>query len=186
MQLLTALRVVITSAAATMAGLARAGTQRSRAPRVRLNIGDVAPEFSLTASDGVVYRLSSFRGRQAVVLAWFPKAFTGGCTRQCASIELQRAAFEARGVRVFGANVDRPSTNRAFAEALGLWFPILSDPARTVAASYGVLGSSGFPSRWTFYIGRDGRILAIDKTGETSAHGDTIASTLARLGLGSA
>lgn len=186
MQLLTALRVVATSAAATLVGLAKVVGQRSRAPRVALNIGDVAPEFSLTASDGVVYRLSSFRGRQAVVLAWFPKAFTGGCTRQCTSIELQRARFEARGVQVFGANVDRPNTNRAFAEALGLWFPILSDPSRTVATDYGVLGTSGFPSRWTFYIGSDGRILAIDKTGETSAHGETIASTLERLGVVSA
>jgi thioredoxin-dependent peroxiredoxin len=185
MQLLTALRVIATSAAATIAGLARIATRRSP-PRVALNVGDFAPDFSLTASDGVVYRLSSFRGRQAVVLAWFPKAFTGGCARQCSSIELERSSFEARGVQVFGANVDRPNTNRSFAEALGLWFPILSDPGRTVAASYGVLGTSGFPSRWTFYIDRDGRILAIDKTGETSTHGETIASTLDRLGFVSA
>jgi peroxiredoxin Q/BCP len=179
MQLLTALRVVATSAAATLTGLTRAALS-GRNARIVLDVGDVAPDFSLTASDGRIYQLSNYRG-QMVVLAWFPKAFTGGCTAQCSSIESQRAVFEARGVQVFGANVDRPETNRAFAGAFGLWFPILSDPARTVARAYGVLGASGFPSRWTFYIGSDGRLLLVDRGGDTAAHGDTILRTLDRL-----
>src|ERR1044072_2945254 len=52
----------------------------------KLKVGDLAPDFTLPASDGKTYKLSSFRGKQAVVLAWFPKAFTRGCTIECKSL----------------------------------------------------------------------------------------------------
>jgi peroxiredoxin Q/BCP len=125
--------------------------------------GDAAPEFALQASDGRTYQLIDYRHRQVVVLVWFPKAFTSGCTAQCQSIGAHVEALRARGAVVFGANVDTPDTNRQFAEALGLGFPILSDPSGTTARAYGVLGASGLPARWTFYIGIDGRVLSIDK-----------------------
>ena len=60
-------------------------------------------------------------------------------------------------VSYFAASVDSAETNRRFAESLGLVFPILSDPTKEVARAYGVLAPSGFASRWTFYIGADGR-----------------------------
>ena len=64
---------------------------------------------------------------------------------------------------------------------MGVGFPILSDPDGTVARAYGVLGASGFPKRWTFYIGTDGRILDIDKRVETASHGAAIAARLDEL-----
>lgn len=99
-------------------------------PRVRLRPGDLAPEFMLPGSDGAVHRLADYRGRQRVVLAWFPKAFTGGCTRQCESLARHRQRLERTGAAVFVANCDSPDTNREFAEALGLEFPILSSTLR--------------------------------------------------------
>ncbi len=84
---------------------------------------------------------------------------------------------------MFAASVDTPETNARFAESLGIDYPILSDPEKKTARAYGVLSSSGFPSRWTFYIGADGRILDIDKHVSASSHGPAIAARLRELGV---
>lgn len=82
------------------------------------------------------------------------------------------------GAVYFAASVDTPETNAKFAKSLDLDFPILSDPSRDVARAYGVLGPSGFPMRWTFYIGKDGRIAAIEKKVNAGSHGAQMVSTL--------
>jgi len=79
--------------------------------------------------------------------------------------------------------VDTPETNRRFAASLGIDYPILSDPDRTAARAYGVIGQSGFPSRWTFYIGQDGRILEIDKHVRVTTHGTDVAARLTELAV---
>jgi peroxiredoxin Q/BCP len=84
-------------------------------------------------------------------------------------------------VSYFAASVDSADTNRRFAESLGLVFPILSDLTKEVARAYGVLGSSGFASRWTFYIGADGRILDIDTKVSAASHGRDIVAKLTQL-----
>ena len=73
--------------------------------------------------------------------------------------------------------------NTKFAESLELDYPILSDPDKKVATAYGVLSPSGFPSRWTFYIGADGRILEIDKKVNAGSHGPAVAARLGELGV---
>jgi len=167
-----------TTATTVAAGLFNIATHRGDERRVELGPGDEAPDFTLAASDGRTYRLSAFRGRQAVVVAWFPKAFTGGCTSECESIGAGSQAIRRFEVAYFGASVDDLSTNRRFAASLGIDFPILSDPTKAVARAYGVLGRSGFPSRWTFYIGIDGRILMIDQHVRVGLHGFDIEKML--------
>jgi thioredoxin-dependent peroxiredoxin len=81
-------------------------------------------------------------------------------------------------VRYFAASVDRPETNAKFAASLGIDYPILSDPTKAVARAYGVLAASGMASRWTVYIGRDGRILDIDKQVRAASHGADVAERL--------
>lgn len=170
------------SALASAAGTAAASlaVRKAQAPRVDLKPGDKAPDFELSASDGRTYRLSDFAGRSVVVVAWFPKAFTTGCTAECRSIGLTLSALDGYDAVVFAASCDTVDTNREFAESLGTTFPILSDPDGTVAEAYGVLGPLGLPSRWTVYIGADGRILDIDRAVHTGSHGADIASALAR------
>jgi peroxiredoxin Q/BCP len=80
-------------------------------------------------------------------------------------------------------SVDDAETNRKFAAEHEADFPILSDPGKTVAAAYGVLGALGFASRWTFYIGPDGKILDIDKKVNTRTAGEDMAARLATLGV---
>jgi peroxiredoxin Q/BCP len=176
------LRTVAATAAAIVVGVVNAVIHRSDPAAVELRPGDRAPDFALAASDGRTYRLADLKG-QTVILAWFPKAFTGGCTAECESIGANGAALQQFRAVYFGANVDAPETNRRFAASIGVRFPILSDPQKTVARAYGVLGRSGFPSRWTFYIGGDGRILAIDKQVTPSTHGADIAQALSQLSI---
>jgi peroxiredoxin Q/BCP len=180
-QLLGRLRVIATTAKAVAAALVNLARHRADDNRVVLAPGDEAPDFELTGSDARTYRLSSFRGHSAVVIAWFPKAFTGGCTAECESIGASSRALRQFDVAYFGASVDRVETNRKFAESMGIDYPILSDPGKSVAHTYGVLGPTGFPSRWTFYVGKDGRIQRIDKGVRTGTHGLDIETTLTDL-----
>jgi thioredoxin-dependent peroxiredoxin len=180
-QLLQRLRIIATAALAAATGLINIATHRAENNRIVLAPGDEAPDFELTGSDSRTYRLSAFRGHSAVVIAWFPKAFTGGCTAECESIGASSRALRRFNVAYFGASVDRPETNREFAASMGIDFPILSDPGKSAAHAYGVLGPSGFPSRWTFYIGIDGRILRIDKGVRPGVHGLDIEKTLNEL-----
>jgi thioredoxin-dependent peroxiredoxin len=87
-------------------------------------------------------------------------------------------------VAYFTASVDTPETNKKFAESLELDYPILSDPGKGVARAYGVVtGDRTSASRWTFYIGRDGKILYIDKQGGTASQGQDIVDRLKALGI---
>lgn len=87
------------------------------------------------------------------------------------------------GVKYFAASVDTPDTNAQFAASLGLDYPILSDPTKETARAYGVLGASGFAQRWTFVVGGDGRILAIDKQVKPGTHGADVVDKLRALGV---
>jgi len=87
------------------------------------------------------------------------------------------------GVKYFAASVDRPETNMQFAASLGLDYPILSDPTKVTARAYGVLGSTGMARRWTFVVGGDGRLLAIDRDVKPGSHGKDIVDRLRALGL---
>jgi peroxiredoxin Q/BCP len=159
-------------------GALMAAQTPSPAPSVDLKPGDPAPDFTLQGSDGKTYKLSDYKGKQEVVLAWFPKALTSGCTLECKSLAEHGDMIRAYNVTYFMASVDPLDKNVEFAKAtsvnlggqLGVVekkeadFPILSDPTKATATAYGVLGQAGYANRWTFYIGKDGRIQSIDKT----------------------
>ncbi|MCS7238406.1 MAG: peroxiredoxin [Thermoguttaceae bacterium] len=147
------------------------------ATKGELAVGDEAPDFELPGSDGKTYRLSDFRGKSVVVIAWFPKAFTPGCTRECKSLAQEGQALAELGVVYFAASCDKPEDNRRFAESLGAKYPILSDPDRKVALAYGVVDDvKGFARRWTFVIGKDGKILHIDKKVNVETHAKDLAA----------
>lgn len=148
-----------------------------------LKVGQMAPNFSLRGSDGKTYTLSQFRGKRAVVLAWFPKAFTGGCTAECKSLGESGKAIKAYDVEYFAASVDGPEKNKEFAQSLNLPFPVLSDPTKVTANAYGVIGVLPFARRWTFYIGKDGRIEKVDQSVKPASAGADLQASLAQLGV---
>jgi len=147
-------------------------------------VGDKAPDFKLKGSDGKEYSLADFAGKKTVVIAWFPKAFTRGCTAECKNMRESGKAIRAYDVAYFTASVDDNKTNTAFAKSLDLDFPILSDPMKKTAEAYGVV-HEGRPvaERWTYYIGPDGVIKAIDKMVNTKQAAAEIAKTLDGLGV---
>ena len=143
-----------------------AGLMAAPAMAADLKVGDVAPDFTLQATDGKTYKLSDFKGKQAIVLAWFPKAFTQGCTIECKSLAEHGDLIKRYDATYFMASVDAldgAQGNKSFADTHKADFPLLSDPTKDTAKAYGVLTERGFANRWTFYIGKDGRIQAIDK-----------------------
>ena len=148
-----------------------------------LKPGDKAPDFSLTGTDGRTYSLADFRGKKAVVLAWFPKADTPGCTKECKSFKEHGDTLKGTNAAYFTISVDTVADNQKFAAKYDFDYPILSDPDKTVARAYGVLGPRGFAQRWTFYIDKDGVIRAIDKTINTTQAGLDAAAKLKALGI---
>ena len=150
-----------------------------------LKVGDPAPDFALPASDGHTYKLSDFKGKQAVVLAWFPKAFTQGCTIECKSLAEHGDMIKKYQAKYFMASVDPiegEQGNKAFAEAHKADFPLLSDPDKKTAQAYGVLmAGPGIANRWTFYIDKDGRIAYIDKSVKPATSAEDMVARLGEL-----
>ena len=160
------------------------GPTVSAASAAELAPGDPAPPFKLPGSDGKTYQLADFQDRSVVVLAWFPKAFTGGCTIQCRAMREEGELLRGFEVAYFTASCDTPEENRRFAESLELDYPILSDPERKVARAYGVVDDERpLPRRWTFIIGKDGTILDIDREVNVATHATDVARRLEKLGV---
>ena len=146
-------------------------------------MGDLAPDFSLQGSDGDTYTLADYKGKQAVVIAWFPKSYTSGCTVECKSLAENGHLIREYNVTYFMASVDPLEDNVGFAEATGADFPLLSDPSKTVARAYGVLHMLGFARRHTIYIGADGSVLKIDTEVNPKTSAEDMAATLGELGV---
>jgi peroxiredoxin Q/BCP len=166
----------------------------AQAPAAELKVGDPAPNFKLQATDGKTYQLSDFKGKKAVVVAWFPKAFTQGCTIECKSLAENGDRIRKFDVAYFMASVDALEDNIRFAKATKVDlngqtvekkeadFPMLSDPTKETAKAYGVLAANGaFAQRWTFYIDKDGRIAAIDKAVKPATSAEDMVARLGEL-----
>ena len=148
-----------------------------------VNVGDPAPNFTLEGTDGKTYTLADFKGKQAVVLAWYPKAYTSGCTIECKSLAEHGDLIKAYDVTYFMASVDPIAKNKEFAASENADFPLLSDPTKETAKAYGVLMALGFASRQTFYIGTDGKIIAVDRKVNPETAAQDIAAELGKLGI---
>jgi peroxiredoxin Q/BCP len=172
---------VVSTAAAVLA----LGAIKTPASAGVLSAGDKAPEFSLPGTDGKSHSLTDHRNKQIVVLAWFPRAFTSGCTKECKSLHESRKLLEDRSdVAYYLASTDDPDTNKKFAASLELEYPILSDPDGNVARAYGVVHEGrDNPERWTFYIGKDGRLLHVDRQVNPSTAAQDILARLDQLGI---
>jgi peroxiredoxin len=134
-------------------------------PKTHLKVGDTAPDFTLPATTGKPVTLSELRGKKNVVLAFYPAAFTGGCTKEMTSYGADLGKFEGMETQVFGISTDNTPSQRVFAEQTGAKFPMLSDfVERKVSKSYGVLMEPrGLANRATFVIDKDGKIAFIEE-----------------------
>lgn len=141
------------------------------APPPSVKVGDKAPGFSLSwfapkAGGGYEQAnvsLDQYRGKQTVVLAFFPAAFSPGCTNELKQYQASASRTSAANTVVLGVSVDSTWANRAFREQVGAEFPILSDFKREAARAYGVLNeANGVARRSTFVIDPDGVVQHVD------------------------
>lgn len=146
-----------------------------------LEVGDVAPNFSLPGTDGQTHHLSDYLGNSMVVLAWFPKAYTRACTLECRSLASNGQLLKRFAVHYFMVSVDPIETNIGFAQQQQADFPLLSDRSGQAARAYNVLDKRNQAVRHTFYIGGDGKILAIDRNIRPETAAEDMAEMLKKL-----
>jgi peroxiredoxin Q/BCP len=128
--------------------------------QVRPKVGEEAPAFSLPASTGKTVSLADFKGKKKVVLAFYPKAFTGGCTKEMSGLRDHKKMFDDSSAQIIGVSLDSLDTQTRFAESLKLPFPLLADTQGKVATAYGVKGLL-WANRTTFVIDESGKITAV-------------------------
>jgi mycoredoxin-dependent peroxiredoxin len=124
-----------------------------------IQVGQEAPDFALKDQNGQVRRLSDYRGKQSVMLVFFPLAFSGICTAELCQLRDDPPAFDNDQVATMGISIDSPYVQKACAEKQGYTFPLLSDfwPHGDVARRYGVFNDErGFANRGTFIVDKDG------------------------------
>jgi len=155
-----------------------------------LAAGDLAPDFTLSDQDGHAVRLSELRG-QTVVLYFYPRADTPGCTAQACGIRDHRADYERAGARVLGVSPDPVEAIERFSGKHALDFTLLADPDHKVADAYGTWGSKTMAGksymgvqRSTFIIDAEGRIARAFPKVSPKTHDEQVLGALEELAAG--
>ena len=162
------MRLITLLAAITVAASVLMG-QAPAPPKTHLKVGDAAPDFTLPSTTGKPVTLSEFKGQKNVVLAFYPAAFTGGCTKEMTAYGANLGKFEETDTVVFGVSTDNSPSQRVFAEQTGAKFAMLSDFLnRKVSKDYGILMEArGLSNRATFVVDKAGKIAYIEE-GQTA------------------
>jgi peroxiredoxin Q/BCP len=151
---------------------------------VKLKPGDPAPDFSLSTGDGETVNLGDLRGRP-VVLYFYPKDDTPGCTAEACAFRDLLPEFEARGAAVYGVSADVEKAHQKFTSKYGLTFPLLSDPTHAMISAYESWGPKKFMGREyegilrnTFLIGADGKIARVWEKVKPAEHVQEVLAAL--------
>jgi peroxiredoxin Q/BCP len=150
----TILLIVLAASAVFVAG------SRFLSARLAPAIGSTAPDFSLSSQDGSQISLKNYRGKW-VVLYFYPKDFTPGCTREAHNFQRDQAEYARRNAVILGVSLDSPDSHKNFCAKEGLNFKLLADTSRQVSKQYGSLmnfGVAQMSARRTFLIDADGKI----------------------------
>ena len=166
-------RVFNLIAICNLAAFAMFGGCGQAATHAQLAVGDMAPTFTLLDQDGVARSLSDYRG-QNVLVYFYPKDFTSGCTTQACGIRDEYDDYMAAGITVLGISGDSPESHKAFEQEHGLPFTLLSDEGLKVAAHYGADGVLDFAKRYSFLINGDGKIIAMIHNVEVNTHSASV------------
>jgi peroxiredoxin Q/BCP len=157
----------------------------------QLKVGDAAPDFSGTTTDGTKIALKDFHGK-TLILYFYPKDDTPGCTAQACSLRDANAEIKKKGAAVLGVSTQDEVSHQRFAAKYNLNFPLLADTDKSVAKAYGALGGksgggglmaaalslAGFADRVTFVIGPDGKIAHIINSPDTKNHAEEVLSLI--------
>lgn len=149
-----------------------------------LEIGKKAPDFTLLDQDGEKVKLSDYKGKRVVVF-FYPKAMTPGCTREACDFRDEVDAFKKRKVAVLGISKDTPAGQKKFQEKYGLPFPLLSDADLAVQKAWGVWGEKTMYGkkvqgtiRTTVIVGADGRVEQVFPKVKVDGHVTSVLEAL--------
>jgi peroxiredoxin Q/BCP len=147
---------------------------------IMLKEGDTAPDFTSRDAQGHEVKLSSLRG-QNVVLYFYPKDDTPGCTKEACSFRDSNSVYEREGVKVLGVSLDDEASHQRFAEKYNLPFPLIADTDHSVADAYGVYGEQTWGdrkfmgvARKTFLIDKEGKIKKVFDKVNVEQHADEV------------
>lgn len=146
-----------------------------------LKVGMIAPNFTLHDAYGKAYKLSSFKGKMPVVVYFYPKAGTSGCTKQACGIRDDWSSFKKNKVQVLGISIDQKEDIKKFIDDYKLNFPLLSDADQAVSKEYGVLNDHGFDNRITFIVDKKGKIADIINVKDIDGHAAKVLDIASKL-----
>jgi peroxiredoxin Q/BCP len=172
-------RIAFAAAVAAAVGAARAAGAADAAP----SAGSPAPGFTLTDNEGQKTSLADFRGRW-VVLYFYPKDFTSGCTLEAHNFQRDLARYEKANAVILGVSVDSAGSHKDFCAKEGLSFRLLSDPDARVSAQYGSvihLAVTKLSARNTFLVDPDGRVARVFLDVKPAGHSEEVLAALGSL-----
>src|SRR5204862_6897861 len=166
-----------------IAGLATLALMQGADAQTHPAAGTAAPDFSLSTSDGSQVSLKNFKGKW-VVLYFYPKDMTSGCTIEAKNFQRDLAQYNKTGAVILGVSVDRPDSHKEFCTKEGLTFKLLADPGGKVAAQYGsTMDYKGttMAGRNTFLINPEGKIAKVYAGVKPAEHSEQVLKDLAEL-----
>jgi peroxiredoxin Q/BCP len=149
---------------------------------IKLKAGDPAPDFEGPTSDGNKLGLKNFLGKKNVVLYFYPKDDTPGCTKEACSFRDNLQPIRNTGAEIIGVSLDSIESHGKFASKYGLSFPLISDKDKRIANAYGVLKDTGSSTnRVTFIIDKTGKIAKVFPKVDVTKHTEEVMSALKEL-----
>ncbi|MFH0748787.1 MAG: peroxiredoxin [Candidatus Bathyarchaeota archaeon] len=149
---------------------------------MELKVGDIAPDFVLLNENGLPVSLKDYLGKKVMVLYFYPKDFTSGCTMEACSFRDNYRIYPDVGAVVIGVSLDSVESHTQFSNEYKLPFSILSDNSKEVAKAYGVLGLGGLlTKRVTFIINKNGKITHIFPKVDVKHHSEEVLTALKQL-----
>ncbi len=139
-----------------------------------IKIGEAAPDFSLEDENGKTFTLADYKNKSPVVIYFYPKANTPGCTKEACGIRDNFSKFKENNIVIFGISVDSKEDIKKFTDDYNLNFPLLSDITKSTSKNYGVLNNFGLANRITFIIDKNGKISKILKNFDIEKHSQLV------------
>ena len=147
--------------------------------------GTIAPDFTMRDKDGKGIKLSELRSNKDVVVYFYPKDFTPGCTNEAAEFTRDYKKFKEAGIEIVGVSPDDEESHQRFRQKMGIPYPLVADTKKEVSRSYGVYGLKSFMgreymgvNRSTFLINKTGKIIKVFKKVKPAGHSQEIFEAL--------
>jgi peroxiredoxin Q/BCP len=149
---------------------------------IKLKVGDAAPDFEGSTADGTRLGLKNFIGKKNVVLYFYPKDDTPGCTKEACNFRDNLQPIRSLGADIVGVSLDSVESHKKFATKYGLPFPLISDKGKRIATAYGVLkDTKTSTNRITFLIDTEGKVAKIFPKVDVTKHTEEVVAALKEL-----